>query len=101
MLSWHLPTNRLPANLSSRPAWVIASNEGRWTLPRLIPPWKRLTCRHESRHLLLPGHAQAGRRGGVRAKGILVMSFPNYRWWTRLGLTIVNLVFRFIRMQFR
>ena len=37
----------------------------------------------------------------VRAKGILVMSFPNYRWWTRLGLTIVNLVFRVIRMQFR
>jgi len=37
----------------------------------------------------------------VRAKGMLVMSFPNYRWWTRVGLTIVNLVFRVIRMQFR
>ena len=37
----------------------------------------------------------------VRAKGMLVMSFPNYRLWTRLGLTIVNLVFRVIRMQFR
>jgi len=32
---------------------------------------------------------------------MLVMSFPNYRWSTRLGLTIVNIVFRVIRMQFR
>ena len=37
----------------------------------------------------------------VRANGILVMSFPNYRWWTRLGLAIVNLAFRVIGMQFR
>src|SRR5260370_27178745 len=37
----------------------------------------------------------------VRANGILVMSFPNYRWWTRLGLAIVNLAFRVIRMRFR
>jgi magnesium-protoporphyrin O-methyltransferase len=36
-----------------------------------------------------------------RAKGMLVMSFPNHRWWTRLGLAIVNLAFRVIRMQFR
>ena len=36
-----------------------------------------------------------------RARGILVMSFPNCRWWTRLGLTLVNFVFRVIGMQFR
>jgi magnesium-protoporphyrin O-methyltransferase len=36
-----------------------------------------------------------------RAKGMLVMSFPNRRWWTRLGLTVANLGFRIIRMQFR
>jgi hypothetical protein len=36
-----------------------------------------------------------------RARGILVMSVPNRRWWTRLGLTLVNFVFRVIRMQFR
>jgi len=34
-------------------------------------------------------------------RGLLVMSFPNNRWWTRLGLTFVNLGFRVIRMQFR
>src|SRR5260370_33740187 len=37
----------------------------------------------------------------VRANGMLGMSFPNYRWWTRLGLSIVNLAFRVIRMRFR
>ncbi len=36
-----------------------------------------------------------------RARGMLVMSFPNRRWWTRLGLTMANLGFRVIRMQFR
>jgi len=36
-----------------------------------------------------------------RAKRMLVMSFPNRRWWTRLGLTVANLGFRVIRMQFR
>ena len=35
------------------------------------------------------------------AKGMLVMSFPNSRWWTRLGLTLANFGFRVIRMQFR
>jgi|GEM_PF-6005182 len=29
------------------------------------------------------------------------MSFPNRRWWTRLGLTLANFGFRVIRMQFR
>jgi hypothetical protein len=33
--------------------------------------------------------------------GMLVMSFPNDRWWTRLGLTFANFGFRVIRMQFR
>ena len=36
-----------------------------------------------------------------RAKGMLVMSFPNRRWWTRLGLTLANFGFRVIRLQFR
>jgi 2-polyprenyl-3-methyl-5-hydroxy-6-metoxy-1,4-benzoquinol methylase len=36
-----------------------------------------------------------------RAKGMLVMSFPNRRWWTRLGLTVANFGFRVIRLQFR
>lgn len=35
------------------------------------------------------------------ARGMLVMSFPNSRWWTRLGLTLANFGFRVIRMQFR
>jgi 2-polyprenyl-3-methyl-5-hydroxy-6-metoxy-1,4-benzoquinol methylase len=35
------------------------------------------------------------------ARGVLVMSFPSDRWWTRLGLTVVNFGFRVIRMQFR
>jgi len=36
-----------------------------------------------------------------RARGLLVMSFPNRRWWTRLGLTLANFGFGVIRMQFR
>jgi len=36
-----------------------------------------------------------------RAKGMLVMSFPNRRWWTRLGLTVANFGFRVFKMQFR
>jgi 2-polyprenyl-3-methyl-5-hydroxy-6-metoxy-1,4-benzoquinol methylase len=36
-----------------------------------------------------------------RARGMLVMSFPNSRLWTRFGLTFVNFGFRVIRMQFR
>jgi len=36
-----------------------------------------------------------------RARGLLVMSFPNRRWWTRLGLSLANFAFRVIRMQFR
>lgn len=35
------------------------------------------------------------------ARGMLVISFPNSRWWTRLGLTFANFGFRAIRMQFR
>jgi len=31
----------------------------------------------------------------------LVLTFPNSRWWTRLGLTIVNFGFRVVRVQFR
>jgi len=34
-----------------------------------------------------------------QARGMLVMSFPNRRWWTRLGLTLANFGFRFIRMH--
>jgi magnesium-protoporphyrin O-methyltransferase len=36
-----------------------------------------------------------------RAKGMLVISFPNRRWWTRIGLTLANFGFRVIRLQFR
>lgn len=36
-----------------------------------------------------------------RANSIVVMSFPNRRWWTSLGLTLANFGFRVIRMQFR
>ena len=36
-----------------------------------------------------------------RAKRTLVMSFPNRRWWTRLGLTVANFGFRVIRLRFR
>jgi len=37
----------------------------------------------------------------VRANGMLVMSFPNHRWWTRLGLAVANVGFRVIRLQFQ
>jgi len=36
-----------------------------------------------------------------RADALLVMSFPNRRWWTRLGLTLAKLGFRAVRLQFR
>ncbi len=36
-----------------------------------------------------------------RTRTTLVMSFPNGRWWTRLGLTIANFGFRVLRVQFR
>ncbi len=36
-----------------------------------------------------------------RARDMLVMSFPNDLWWTRLALTLANVGFRVIRMQFR
>jgi len=36
-----------------------------------------------------------------RAKGMLVMSFPNRRWWTRFGLALANIGFRVIRLQFQ
>ena len=35
------------------------------------------------------------------ARSTLVLSFPNDRWWTRLGLTLVNLGFRAFRVQFQ
>ena len=49
-------------------------------------------------------YADMPRLAGVaaeRARDVLVMSFPNDRWWTRLGLALANLGFRVIRMQFR
>ena len=36
-----------------------------------------------------------------RAQGTLVLTFPNNRLWTRLGLTLVNLGFRIFRVQFQ
>jgi Methyltransferase domain len=35
------------------------------------------------------------------ARDVVVMSFPNDRWWTRLGLMVTNFGFRVVRMQFR
>jgi len=35
------------------------------------------------------------------ARDVLVMSFPNDRWWTRVGLMIANLGFRVVGMQFQ
>ncbi|MGH7765042.1 MAG: class I SAM-dependent methyltransferase [Candidatus Dormibacteraceae bacterium] len=36
-----------------------------------------------------------------RTGEVLVMSFPNRRWWTRLGLTLANFGFRVVGMEFR
>ena len=35
------------------------------------------------------------------ASGMLMLSYPNDRWWTRLGLAVANFGFRVIRMQFQ
>jgi magnesium-protoporphyrin O-methyltransferase len=35
------------------------------------------------------------------ARRLLVMSFPNDRWFVRLGLSVANLGFRLFRVQFR
>ncbi len=35
-----------------------------------------------------------------RARKALVLSFPNSRWWTRVGLAVVNFGFRVFRVQF-
>jgi len=48
-----------------------------------------------------PDMPKLARAAADHARGVLVMTFPNNRWWTRLGLTFVNLGFRVIRMQFR
>ncbi len=37
----------------------------------------------------------------VHAKDVLVMSFPNERWWTQLGLSSANFGFGLFRIQFR
>src|SRR2546429_5402074 len=39
--------------------------------------------------------AAAGRAGGV-----LVLSYPNGRWWTRLAVAVANLGLRAMRRQF-
>jgi magnesium-protoporphyrin O-methyltransferase len=36
-----------------------------------------------------------------RAKGVLVISFPNDRWWSQLGLSFGNFLFGLFRIQFR
>jgi magnesium-protoporphyrin O-methyltransferase len=36
----------------------------------------------------------------ARTKEVLVMSFPNDRWWTRLGLKVVNFGLRIFRQEF-
>jgi magnesium-protoporphyrin O-methyltransferase len=35
------------------------------------------------------------------AKDVLVMSFPNERWWTQLGLSFGNFGFGLFRVQFQ
>src|SRR5262245_48976665 len=42
----------------------------------------------------------AGAAAG-RARRTLVLSFPNDRWWARLGVAIVNVALRVTRRQFR
>ncbi len=54
----------------------------------------RVICCYGDMHKLAVAAAE-------RATGMLVMSFPNHRWWTRLGLTLANFAFRVIRMEFR
>jgi magnesium-protoporphyrin O-methyltransferase len=44
---------------------------------------------------------QSSLAAAEHAKSVLVMSFPNHRWWTRVGLTVANFGFRVIRLQFR
>ena len=34
-------------------------------------------------------------------RNVLVMTFPNDSWWIRWGLTVANLVFRVMRMEFQ
>jgi magnesium-protoporphyrin O-methyltransferase len=34
-------------------------------------------------------------------RSMLVMSFPNRRWWIRVGLTLANFGFRVVGLQFR
>ena len=34
-------------------------------------------------------------------RNVLVMTFPNDSWWIRWGLTVANLVFRVMRMEFK
>ena len=46
----------------------------------------------------MPGLAAAAAR---RATGTLVLSFPNDRWTTRLGLAVMNLGLRVFRVQFQ
>lgn len=48
-----------------------------------------------------PDMATLATAAAVHARRALVMSFPNSRWWTRLGLTAVNFGFRLFRVQFR
>jgi 2-polyprenyl-3-methyl-5-hydroxy-6-metoxy-1,4-benzoquinol methylase len=48
-----------------------------------------------------PDMPKLARAAAERTTGMLVLSFPNRRWWTRLGLTLANLGFRVFRMQFR
>jgi len=48
-----------------------------------------------------PDMPKLARAAAERTGDVLVMSFPNRRWWTRFGLTVANFGFRVIRLQFR
>lgn len=48
-----------------------------------------------------PDMPRLTRAAAEHARGTLVLTFPNHRWWTRLGLTLANLGLRLLRVQFQ
>jgi magnesium-protoporphyrin O-methyltransferase len=48
-----------------------------------------------------PDMPKLARAAAERAKDVLVISFPNDRWWSQLGLSFGNFLFGLFRIQFR
>ena len=48
-----------------------------------------------------PDMPKLARAAAEHAKEVLVLSFPNERWWTQLGLSFGNFGFGLFRIQFR